>query len=165
MPNLPTTTCTGCEACAQLCPVHAITMMASSEGFKYPQIDKAKCINCHLCEKRCPVLHTVALNDCNIAAYACINTDEYIRNESSSGGIFSLCTEHIINAGGVVFGARFSESFSVVHGFARTVEELSAFRDLNMFKVKSEMHIRSAKLFLIPGYRSYLQEHRVKSVG
>lgn len=128
MPELPSTTCTGCGTCAQLCPVQAIMMAESPEGFKYPQIDRRKCIDCHLCEKKCPVLHAVTLNDCDIAAYACINTDENIRRESSSGGVFSLCAEHIINAGGVVFGARFNESFSVVHGFVRTKEELSAFR-------------------------------------
>lgn len=128
MLKLPTIKCNGCSTCAWLCPVHAITMTESPEGFKYPQIDKNKCIDCHLCEKRCPVLHSVTLNDCDIAAYACINTDEYIRKESSSGGVFSLCAEYIINAGGVVFGARFDESFSVVHGFVRTVDELSAFR-------------------------------------
>lgn len=128
MPNFPSLKCSGCHTCAQLCPVQAIMMAESPEGFKYPQIDRRKCIDCHLCEKKCPVLHAVTLNDCDIAAYACINTDENIRRESSSGGVFSLCAEHIINAGGVVFGARFNESFSVVHGFVRTKEELSAFR-------------------------------------
>ena len=92
MPDLPSTTCTGCGTCAQICSVHAISMVESSEGFKYPQIDKNKCTDCRLCEKRCPVLHAVTLSDNDIAAYACINTDEHIRNESSSGGIFfSLC--------------------------------------------------------------------------
>lgn len=128
MPNLPSVKCTGCHTCAQLCPAQAVTMAESSEGFRYPQIDENKCIDCHLCEKRCPILHNITLNNRDIEAYACINTDEYIRRESSSGGVFSLCAEHIINAGGVVFGARFNESFSVVHGFVRTREELSAFR-------------------------------------
>lgn len=128
MPNLPSLKCTGCSTCDQLCSLHAISMVETSEGFKYPLIDRNRCVDCHLCEKRCPVLHNVTLNSREIETYACINTDEYIRRESSSGGIFFLCAGHIINAGGVVFGVRFNESFSVVHGFARTIEELSAFR-------------------------------------
>lgn len=118
MPNLPSVKCNGYYTCTKLCPAQAITMAELSEGFQYPQVDKSKCVDCHLCENRCPVLHTITLNNGDIIAYVCINTnEEYIRWESSSGGVFSLCAEYIINAGGVVFGARFNGSFSVVHGF------------------------------------------------
>lgn len=151
MPDLPSTTCTGCGTCAQICSLHAISMVESSEGFKYPQIDKNKCTDCRLCEKRCPVLHAVTLSDNDIAAYACINTDEHIRNESSSGGIFSLCAEYIINAGGVVFGVRFNESFSVVHGFARTVEELSVFRGSKYIQSEIGNAYTECKAFLDSG--------------
>ena len=41
--------CCGCEACANICPKHCITMVEDEEGFKYPKVDKEKCINCKLC--------------------------------------------------------------------------------------------------------------------
>lgn len=128
MPNLPSTTCTGCGTCAQICSVHAIDMRASSEGFLYPFIEPDTCVGCNVCEKRCPVLHPPTAHSTQIETYGCINTNEQIRNDSSSGGVFSACAEYIIDTGGVVFGARFDADFSVVHGYAQTREELAAFR-------------------------------------
>ena len=128
MPDLPSTTCTGCGTCAQICSVHAIDMRASSEGFLYPFITADTCVSCKICEKRCPVLHPPAAHGTQIETYGCINKNEQIRNDSSSGGVFSACAEYIIDTGGVVFGARFDADFSVVHGYAQTREELAAFR-------------------------------------
>lgn len=128
MPELPLTTCTGCGTCAQICSVHAIDMRASSEGFLYPFIEPDTCVGCNVCEKRCPVLHPPTAHSTQIETYGCINKNEQIRNDSSSGGVFSACAEYIIDTGGVVFGARFDADFSVVHGYAQTREELAAFR-------------------------------------
>ena len=47
--------CTGCTACASICPKNAIKMVANEEGFRYPVIDKEKCINFNLCSKVCPM--------------------------------------------------------------------------------------------------------------
>ncbi|MEI3405730.1 MAG: 4Fe-4S dicluster domain-containing protein [Christensenellales bacterium] len=46
--------CTGCGACVSICPKHAITMRADSEGFVYPVVDGTKCVACDACKKRCP---------------------------------------------------------------------------------------------------------------
>lgn len=43
--------CTGCTACASICPKNAIEMRADGMGFKYPTIDSTLCIECKLCEK------------------------------------------------------------------------------------------------------------------
>ena len=45
--------CCGCTACYAVCPVKAIKMVADSEGFEYPIINKDKCIKCHKCVKIC----------------------------------------------------------------------------------------------------------------
>ena len=38
--------CSGCGACMNLCPVHAITMEMDDEGFWAPVVDEAKCTHC-----------------------------------------------------------------------------------------------------------------------
>lgn len=47
--------CTGCSACASLCPKHAIIMQEDSEGFLYPVIKSEICINCQQCIRVCPM--------------------------------------------------------------------------------------------------------------
>lgn len=119
--------CCGCHACANVCPKHCIDMKADEQGFLYPNVDTEKCIDCGLCEKVCPVI-----NQSNpskpIKVYAAKNTDEEIRKQSSSGGIFTLLAEKIINAGGVVFGAKFDAEWNVVHSWTDTIEGISDFR-------------------------------------
>lgn len=108
--------CSGCHACANACPKNCIQMISDEEGFWYPQIDKKECIDCGLCEKVCPIIHKWQPDDSrNTTAMAAINLNEEIRLKSSSGGIFTLIAEEIINQGGVVFGAAFTDDFKAVH--------------------------------------------------
>ncbi len=43
---LPTTDCTGCGACAHICPKNCISMLPDNYGFLYPQINHDICIKC-----------------------------------------------------------------------------------------------------------------------
>ena len=116
--------CCGCHACETACPTQCITMREDSEGFLYPETDVSKCIDCHLCEKVCPVINPFPRPDVfpnnlpDPLSYAAKIRDEGVRDESSSGGIFTALAEAIIRRGGVVFGVRWSEDFnSVVHDY------------------------------------------------
>ena len=121
------TKCMGCHACYNRCPVQAIQMVEDEKGFKYPQVNKEKCINCGLCEKVCPILNQVKVENKPVA-YAVKNLEEEIRKQSSSGGMFTLLAESILNDGGVVFGAAFDENWKLKHTYAENVENLSIFR-------------------------------------
>lgn len=79
------TKCSGCYACCNACPKACIDMVLDEEGFRYPQVNKEQCIECGKCEKVCPILHEYKGNPKG-KAYACMNKDVKIRNESSSGG-------------------------------------------------------------------------------
>lgn len=119
--------CYGCTSCEQICPRQCISMVSDDEGFLYPKVDNDACIGCKRCEKSCPSL--AKLEDCYpIKTYAAINTEENIRSQSSSGGVFTLLAEAVINQGGIVFGARFDELWQVIHAKAEKVEDLSSFR-------------------------------------
>ncbi len=119
--------CCGCEACVQRCPKQCIRLQQDEEGFLYPQVDKAICIECGLCEKVCPVLNQGDPIEPK-SVFAAINPDEKIRCESSSGGVFTMLAEKVIDNGGVVFGAGFNEKWEVVHKYTETKEGLSEFR-------------------------------------
>ena len=119
--------CCGCSACVQACPKQCITMQQDAEGFLYPQVDTSNCIDCGLCENVCPFLHPYEPRT-PIHTYAAINNDEQIRLESSSGGIFTLLAEQIINDGGVVFGALFDDNWQVTIDHTETTDGLAAFR-------------------------------------
>ena len=119
--------CCGCSACVQCCPKQCIKLYEDEEGFLYPKIDNSICIDCGLCERVCPVLNQAEERK-PIEVFAAKNTNEEIRKESSSGGIFTLLAEQTIDAGGVVFGVKWNEHFEAVHDYTETKEGLVAFR-------------------------------------
>lgn len=91
-------------------------MQEDEEGFRYPVVNDELCIQCEACGKVCPVMHPVPVKDNAIPqTYAAINEDWEVRRESSSGGVFHLLAEKILEAGGTVFGAGFDENWEVCH--------------------------------------------------
>lgn len=125
--NLKKEQCSGCHACYNICPKSCIKMYSDSEGFLYPEIDYGICIDCGLCKKVCPAYNEYKGNPKG-EAYACVNKDDDIRLSSSSGGIFTLLAENILNKNGVVFGAAFDVNFNVGHICVTSCDELSALR-------------------------------------
>lgn len=119
--------CCGCTACVSICPKQCITMREDEEGFLYPMVDSSLCIDCNLCKKICPELHSKERRE-PLNVYAAKHKNEQVRLASSSGGIFTLLAEKIIDEGGVVFGARFNNSWNVIHDYTETKEGLAAFR-------------------------------------
>lgn len=105
--NIPVQNCSSCGACANVCARGAITMRLDAEGFYRPIIDAEKCVQCGACEKACPWNNTV--ENPNVSAefprtVAAFAKNESVRLVSSSGGIFTVLAEKIIDDGGVVVG-------------------------------------------------------------
>lgn len=108
--------CTGCSACYNVCPVDAIEMQPDSiEGFYRPVIDGNKCIRCLKCEKSCPIISPLVSNEESNTIYAVWNTDDKVRELSSSGGVFSALADYILECGGAVIGAAYDENLSLHH--------------------------------------------------
>ena len=119
--------CTGCGACNNACPKGAISMAENREGFLSPVVNEAKCIECRICEKVCPVLNLNKENDENNVMYAVRARDD-VRSLSSSGGIFSLVAEHILDKGGYVCGSAFDSDMKLMHRLISKKEELAPLR-------------------------------------
>ena len=119
--------CTGCTACAAVCPVGAIQMKPDHEGFLRPVVGE-NCILCRKCEKACPALTQPVKGPDPNCAHAVWNRDETVRGGSTSGGVFSLLAGHVLDQGGVVFGAAFDGYMTVRHTCATNEKELAAMR-------------------------------------
>lgn len=105
--NIPVQNCSSCAACANVCARNAISMQLDAEGFYRPVIDAEKCVECGACERVCPWNkpvenpHVADVSPKTVAAYA---KDESVRQQSSSGGIFTVLAERVLDDGGVVVG-------------------------------------------------------------
>lgn len=100
----PNKICCGCTACVHACPQGAIYMQEDDEGFTSPVINQTLCIECHKCISICPTTNPL-FNSASEECFACINTDEDARFNSSSGAVFPLLADYILNKNGYVCGA------------------------------------------------------------
>ncbi len=106
--------CYGCEACANVCPVNAIKMTESAQGFLYPEIDDSLCVSCNACKRTCPVLNREYENEAKPTVYAAMASDD-LREKSASGGVFSLLADYVLEKNGYVCGTAFDDDFLGAH--------------------------------------------------
>lgn len=165
--------CTGCGACANVCPVDALAMDYDKPGFLKPSLDHSKCINCGKCISVCDALQgTQKKKRSNeVDVYAAWASDD-IRANSSSGGAFSVFAKDFIDRHGVVFGAAFDENFRLMHKAAYTEEDLDALRHSKYMQSDTMHTFREVRDLLnqhipvlyvgthcqIAGLKNYLQE-------
>lgn len=140
--------CVGCYACCSCCPQQCISMEEDGEGFKYPSVNKSKCINCNKCEAVCPVIHSAPTQDFSEISFAAYSKDEVIRSQSSSGGVFSVLAEAVINQGGVVFGAAFDREFQVHHIGITSTDDLKFLRGSKYIQSRIEDTYKEIKEIL-----------------
>ncbi len=166
--------CSGCAACASVCPKQCITMQSDEEGFLYPSVDREACINCGLCERVCPVIKNKEKADKPFLgeAYGAYARDGALREKSSSGGLFTLLATEVLRRGGFVFGAAFDGEMKLSHRAIEKEEELSLLRGSKYLQSEIGDSYRRAKALLtegrlvyfsgtpcqIAGLRAYLQK-------
>lgn len=144
--------CTGCGACQNVCPKNCIEMVTDAEGFLYPKVQKEYCINCHLCEKVCDKQGKI-ISNYSEHAFGAISNLENIREQSSSGGIFSLFADYVLDQGGIVFGAYFNDNWSVEHGYVNTKNDIIKLRGSKYVQSDIEYAYKEVKKFLELGKR------------
>ncbi len=128
-------------------------MEADKEGFLYPRVDQSECIHCDLCDKVCPIGQTKPTEETAVVAYAAVNTDESVRLNSSSGGVFTLLAEELLDRGGVVFGAAFAPDLSVKH--------IAVERKEDLWKLRGSKYLQSVIGDCYNEVKTYLKEGRL----
>lgn len=119
--------CIGCGLCSKLCPKNAIEMVEDEFGFVIPKIDLKKCIHCDICRKNCPINQKCKENTFKKIYYAAKSSDEFAKQQSSSGGIFSVIAEKVLDEKGIVYGCEMKD-FKLNHVRITKKEELSRIR-------------------------------------
>lgn len=116
--------CTGCMACAEMCPVNAIHIQDDITAYN-AIIDTEKCINCKACYNICQNNYVIDLSS-PIHAYQGWICDEKLRTFSSSGGAAMALSRAFIEMNGIICSCTLiNGSFSF--RFAETLDELSCF--------------------------------------
>lgn len=116
--------CCGCGACEQICARKAINMQPNDEGFVYPKVNVDLCTDCGLCTKVCPELRSKESLNSTGEAMAAQAKDNGMLAVSSSGGIFSVVANYVLDQGGVVVGAELSDEIKVRHIVVDKKEDL-----------------------------------------
>ncbi len=126
--GVPENVCTGCSACVNVCPADAVSMKENPDGFIMPCIDPEKCIRCGKCINTCPAVNVPADNTEAPIIYSAMANDE-VRTSSSSGGMFTVFADKILEMGGYVCGAVFdSDNLEIRHIIADTTDGTEAMK-------------------------------------
>lgn len=144
--------CYGCTTCLNSCPVGAIKMIEDEKGFLYPEVDEEKCISCGLCKKVCP--YNKEISDNNVLnAYAAKNKDDYIRSLSSSGGLFSVMANYVLDNNGIVVGVILDNNLDVKHVCIDNKEDL--------VKMRGSKYVQSNMIGIFPQIKKHLENQKM----
>lgn len=145
--------CTGCRVCEKICPKNAIEMKEDARGFFYPNVNYDKCIKCGLCTRKCPINNEEI--EKQITAYAAYNKDESIRLKSSSGGIFTIFANYVLDNNGIVIGAALDDELMVEHIVVDNKNDLEKLRSSKYVQSNIKDSYEKAKEFLEQGRLVY----------
>ena len=107
--------CCGCGACVNACPRNAITMKEDPAGFLFPAVDESLCVQCGKCVGVCVFAEKGKGANGEPAVYAAAARDKDVLLASSSGGVFTPLAEAVLDKGGVVFGAAWTDGLTLSH--------------------------------------------------
>lgn len=113
--------CTGCAACANVCPNEAIDMALTANGFYRPVRISNTCNDCSLCANACANTSGRSQETTTVRpseepqVYAAWSTDPDVHVSSSSGGAFSELARYVLDLGGVVCSCEWGSKFSPRH--------------------------------------------------
>ncbi len=144
----PENKCTGCMACADICPAGAVTvedMVLCMEA----RIDEAQCLHCDLCRKVCQNHQPPALKSPLFWKQGWAE-DVCVRAGSSSGGSAAAITSRFIGDGGYVCSCVFRGG-KFVFDVASSADKAGAFKGSKYVKSSPAGAYRKVKDLLARG--------------
>ena len=120
--------CTGCAACADICPTGSIQLNTNNSLFQKPVINTNTCITCGKCMNVCPALNQTTVQLQKQLYYCTWSLDDNDRLTSTSGGVASAISKYAIEHGYVVYGVAFDDSWRLKTLPAIQKEELVKFK-------------------------------------
>lgn len=127
--NIKNDNCCSCFLCNDVCTHKAISMELNSEGFYRPIVNKESCTDCGLCNLMCPINNNVNRNESYsepINVLGAWTTNDQVRINSSSGGLFYEIASNFILKGGKVCGVKWSNG-KPTFDIASNIDELKLF--------------------------------------
>ncbi len=119
--------CTGCGACAAICPRNVIAIEEDADGFAYPIVCDG-CVQCGKCLSVCGALRVIDLPKQRPRFFAASLRESFELIEVSSGGAFWALASSVIGMGGVVYGACRQQDLTVKHVRAKSLDEALCLR-------------------------------------
>ena len=145
--------CSGCTACMNACPHHAISMQKDKEGFFYPQIDPRLCVECGICVKTCPFQNRRSEQPVEMKVYGVKHNNDMIRAESTSGGVFTALSQVVLDQNGVVFGASYDpDTFQVKH--------IAVTNSSGLKRLHGAKYVQSSLEGIFPQVRNALEQNQ-----
>lgn len=127
--------CSGCMACLEICPKHAITVLENISAYN-AVIDETKCIHCNLCHDKCQSNHPANAAE-PIKWWQGWSRDTEIRKNSSSGGAAASIEQAFVQSDGIVCSCVF-EKGEFRFSFAETTEQIKRFSGSKYVKSKPQ---------------------------
>lgn len=149
--------CTGCAACAAVCPKECISFQTFNTLHLYPSIDLEQCIKCGKCMDTCPALHPLEVFNGSEKFYAAWNRNINQRKNSTSGGIGSALTEFAIENGWYVCGSAFNNEWYLSHKIGNTRSIID--------EIKQSKYLQSNTENIYIELKKILKHHKVLFIG
>ena len=143
--------CCGCGACANICARDAITMKEDAAGFVFPAVEESLCVSCGRCVDVCVFAEKQKGANGEPTVYAAVHRDTKIQKASSSGGLFSAFAQAVLEKGGAVFGAAWTEQMTPEHIEVNHPKELAKLRGSKYVQSLTGNTFRRAKKLLDEG--------------
>lgn len=145
--------CLGCGACRNICDNAAITMQTNREGFSYPVADSEKCTGCGRCLRVCPLSEKAFRPETGVQKCYAVQSSPDIMKHSSSGGMFTVLADYVLERKGCVCGAAFDEAWGVEH---RVISEKK-----DLYALQTSKYVQSDTKFVYKEIRDLLKSGRM----